>query len=112
MDKKLFKDYKGKTGRGAGRTSKKNDGGNLKSVKLDRLISLSQSILSQAEYSEKLKRDLDISINPEIDAYDQTSDFYSQIAALVDMKYISIYNIDYSLSKAQFISNLDEQTIR
>jgi len=46
MDKKLFKDYKGKTGRGAGRTSKKNDGGNLKSVKLDRLISLSQSILS------------------------------------------------------------------
>lgn len=88
LDRKLFKDYKGKSGRGAGRIGKKIDSTNLKSVKLDRLIGLAQSILSQAEYADKLKSDLDISTNPEIDAYDQTADFYSQIAALVDMKYI------------------------
>lgn len=53
LDRKLFKDYKGKTSKNV-RRDKCENMCILKSVKIDRLIALSQAILSQSDYLQKI----------------------------------------------------------
>ncbi|KAL4429962.1 hypothetical protein ABPG74_000328 [Tetrahymena malaccensis] len=102
-DKKLFKDYKGKQFKG------KQEGTLqvLKPIKIDRMIALAQCLISQSDFLKNYSLNKQI----ELGSYDQSVDFYSQIASLQEMKYISLDSSEVSLTKAQYISTLDEQFI-
>ncbi|EAR83758.1 AAA family ATPase (macronuclear) [Tetrahymena thermophila SB210] len=102
-DKKLFKDYKGRQYKG------KQEGTLqfLKPIKIDRMIALAQCLISQSEFIKNYS----LNRQSELNLYDQSVDFYSQIASLIEMKYITLDSSEASLAKAQYISTLDEQFI-
>lgn len=98
-DKKLFKDYKKK-----GKRVKKviEEGIVIKKIRLERIVALAQSLISL-----KLEES-----SHENTAFDQTIDFYSQLAALEEMGFVTKFTSKADeLQNLKFICNLDQASI-
>ena len=97
-DKKLFKDYKRRNRKTKNPKEQKRD---FQPIRFNRLLALTQSMISV------IFEDF-----PEIQQFDQSIDFYSQVNMLVEMGYITKFSLaNNEFEKIKFSCNLDFDTI-